>query len=394
MKSFSWIKALCLLGLFLSAAPLGAQTRQETSLYTQTLRKPTVKNAEKFLKKYPSSVYAPKIVRLRDSLVFFALDPEDAAGVLAFRENYPDSYFSPQALERIHIHNTSTLTKEQAREAVGECLDAVGWKKDNVEHILALGPGLYLRILAPDGTQESVRDIPVYSLQDAPGAFSLAMPLEITSPFGGRNYLHFAYLNGDSEYVELLYMPEEDIVQQALFYGNPLPKKEGEPYRIEGQCPEKMEGLQLSAEVGWICSRFAENGSLVQISKADLLTDNAIRWWLEHNPKADTSASRLSFGVLDPESSVVAEFRKARKEKGRGYSAAFFNIRGYTVICSQSRSSGEYSLVWCEPVCKNPKRDKKLNSIYFEGDVLNLFYYKGNSTFKLRISLASKTLRR
>ena len=132
MKSFSWIKALCLLGLFLSAAPLGAQTRQETSLYTRTLRKPTVKNAERFLKKYPSSVYAPKIVRLRDSLVFFSLDPEDAAGVLAFRESYPDSYFSTQALERIHIHNTSTLTKEQAREAAGECLDAVGWKKDNV----------------------------------------------------------------------------------------------------------------------------------------------------------------------------------------------------------------------------------------------------------------------
>ena len=41
-------------------------------------------------------------------------------------------------------------------------------------------------------------------------------------------------------------------------------------------------------------------------------------------------------------------------------------------------------------------RDRFLNSIYFDtdGTTLNLFYYKGNSTFKYRISLASQTLRR
>ena len=390
------MKRLILLLLLMVPVSVFGQTKAETSMYNRTLKRPTVKAAEQFLKKFPESVYAPKVLRLRDSLVFFALGPDDAAGVLEFRKEHPDSFFRPLADERIREHNTSGITHEEALRIAGDCLDAIGWRKDNVEHVLALDSGLDMRILSPTGEYEEARSLSVYSLQDSPAPPVLALPLEVVSPLGGRNYLHFAYLNGNSEYVEVLFLPEEDIVSEAMYYGTAVTAAEGEAYRIEGQSPEMMEGLTLTAEVLWLTGRLRENPSLVPLSHADMLTDESIRWWLAKNPGAHGQASRLSFGRLDPESSIVEAYKKARKEKGRSSNAALFDIRGYTVICAASKSSGEYTLVWCEPVCKNKRNDRFLNSIYFDsdGNTLNLFYYRGNTTFKYRISLASQSIKR
>ena len=361
MKRFCILVILCLTLL----PDAGAQSKGETKQYGKVVGSPSMKAVEKFLKKYPSSVYAPRVQEIKDSL--------------------------------IRIDNTSLITREQAKTLAGECLDAIGWKRNGVEHILALGEGFTLRILSPEGKEEAVRTIPRYSMEEqAPGQATLVIPMEIIAPLGNLYYLHFAYLNGKSEYVELLYLPEEDILNQAIFYGNPMKPGSDEAYKIEGQSPEAIEGLSPTAEVLWLLARFGENPSLVQISKADLLTDGAIKWWMERNPRAETSATRLTFGRLDPESSIVSAYKKCRKEKGRNYNAALFDIRGYTVICSLSKSSGEYALVWCEPVCRNRNRDKFLNTIYFEndGNVLDLFYYKGKSSFKIRISMASQAVRR
>ena len=255
-----------------------------------------------------------------------------------------------------------------------------------MEHVLALDPDLTLRVLSPDGTLEDTRVIPVYTMSSATP--SLVTPMEIISPFGGkRQYIHFAYRGGTDEYVEALYLPEEDLVNQALFYGK------GDGTRIEGQSPEMIEGVNISAEVAWLVARLRENPNLIQISKADILTDDSIQWWLQKNPNARTSAAKLVFGKLDPESSIVEACKKARKEKGSGRSAAIFDIRDYTVICTVS--GGEYTLVWCEPVCRNRKTDAYIRSIYFDNDgtTLNLFYYKGKTTFKKKISLPSRTIR-
>ena len=360
------IHTLLLAAILLIITPLclDAQTKKETSRYKKLMKKPTLAAVEKYLKKYPDDFYAPKVISLRDSLEL--------------------------------MRRTSVTSKERALEIAGECLDAVGWRKDDVEHVLALYPGFVLKILSPEGKEEGFRDIPVHSLSDSPAASRLVQPLEVVAPLGKRNYLHFAYLNGDSEYVEVLYLPDEDIANQALFYGTAIPPKEGETYRIEGESPEWMEGLTLPAETLWLAARLRENPSLVPLAKADILTDASIRWWREKNPRAETSATRLTFGLLDPESSIVAAYKKAAKERGKTYNAALFDIRGYTVICAANKKTGEYTLVWCEPVCKNRGRDKFLNTIYFENDgsTLDLFYYKGKTSFKLRISMASQAVRR
>ena len=313
------LRLLILTAAVLLPASLSAQSKGETSLYAKTVKKPGVKAAEKFLKKYPESVYAPKVLRLRDSVIFFSLDPEDAAGLKDFLKAHPDSPFRDLADERTVRHNTSGIPKEEALATAGDCLDAVGWKKDNKEHVLALEKDFTLRILSPSGELEDTRSIPLHSLQENTLPPSrLALPLEVVAPTGAqRPSLHFAYLNGETEYVEVLYLPEEDILHQAMFYGTPLKPASDGAFRIEGQSPEDIEGLTVTAEVAWLLARFRENPSLVQISKADLLTDNAISWWLEKNPKAHTGSGRVAFGSLDPESSLVAEYRRARKEKGK-----------------------------------------------------------------------------
>ena len=355
MKLLKIIIATALLAIPLS---LGAQTKAETSLYGKTVRKFSVKAADKFLKKYPNSVYAPKVLHLKDSVM----------------------------MAEYMAANVSTMSPDAAMAVAGNAVDAIGWKKDGVEHVLALDPDLTLRVLSPDGTLEDTRVIPVYTMSSATP--SLVTPMEIISPFGGkRQYIHFAYRGGTDEYVEALYLPEEDLVNQALFYGK------GDGTRIEGQSPEMIEGVNISAEVAWLVARLRENPNLIQISKADILTDDSIQWWLQKNPNARTSAAKLVFGKLDPESSIVEACKKARKEKGSGRSAAIFDIRDYTVICTVS--GGEYTLVWCEPVCRNRKTDAYIRSIYFDkdGTTLNLFYYKGKTTFKKKISLPSRTIR-
>jgi len=397
MRKFALL--LTAFGLLLCAGA-SAQDKKEASLYNKTLKKVTLKSTNKFLKKYPASTYAPEIARLRDSLLFFALDPEDAAGVSAFADSYPDSYYSGRAKELILKHNTSLIPHEEALHKAGTCLDAVGWRKDNVEHILALDEGLQLRVLSRDGAPEAAHSIVKYTLQDNPGTPRLVLPMEITNIGGKRFYLHFAYLNegkaGEQEYVEVLYSPETDILNNAMFYGKGLTPKEGETYRIEGQSPENIEGLTLAPEVAWILQNMAVNPSLVPISKADLLTDNAISWWRKMNPKAETSAKKLTFGALDPESSLVAQYKKHRKEKGKSYNCSMFDYRGWTVIVAASRSTGDYLLVWAEPQCKNKNRDKLLNTIYFEsnGTTLDLAYYKGRTTFKIKISMANASVKR
>jgi len=358
MKALHYIFSV---GLILLPLCLGAQTKGETKLYNKTVKAFSVKSADKFLKKYPKSVYAARVQEMNDSVL----------------------------LSEFLEANPSRISPEEADKVAGNAISAIGWKKDGVEKVLALDEGLSLRVLTPEGELIDTRSIPVYTMAESPSALKLVCPLEVTTPFGEkRKYLHFAYRNGDAEYVEALYLPDEDLAYQAIFYGIPI----GDG-RIEGQSPEMMEGVHQTAELTWLAGKLRENPNLVVISKADLLTDESIRWWLSRNPKAETTASKLVFGRLDPESSIVEACKKAGKERGRSYSVALLDIRGYTVLCSVK--GGEYSLIWCEPVCKNKRTDKYIRSYFFESDgtTLDVVYYKGKTTFKNKISLASQSIR-
>lgn len=352
-------KHLIVLLLCAGFIPLSAsaQSKAETSLYKKTVGKFSLKQADKFLSKYPQSVYAPKVQQMKDSVLYLQFVAD----------------------------NVSLLSKEDALGVAGAALDAVGWKQDGKEHVLALDGDFTLRILSPQGQLEETRTLQRYSMEETPEALAIAQNMSVVTPFGPKQlYVYFTYRNGEGEYVEALYRPQEDILSQALFYGTPL----GDG-RIEGQSPELMEGVQQTAEIDWLAARLKENPSLEPISKADLLTDASIRWWLKKNPKAATAA-KLGFGQLDAASSLVEAYRNAPKEKGKTQNIAVFDLRGYTVIVAGNKKGTEYSLIWCEPA----ETGKYIRSYFFENDgtTLDVVYYKGKTTFKNKISLTSGQL--
>lgn len=397
--------------LLICAPVLPAQTKGETTLYAKTLKKPSVKAFDKFLSKYPSSVYALEIMTLRDSTLFSAIDTEDAVAVKAFAEAYPDSPLSGMVASIIEKHNTSPLSHEEAlaaaRAAVPAVQDAAGWRRDNHDFILGLTISegqIHLSILSPaDGTEwtlDEERTIVPYVLGAGMSPSRLAGEAAITA-VGANKYLSFSYLNEASgsteqEYVSVLYNPVDDSATSAMFYGRSLlPKPSDTEYRIEGRTPETLSSGGMSAEQVTLLSSLGANPSLIPIARADELTDESIKWWLEKNPSAQAKASRISFGSLDEESSLVAAYKAARKENGANFNAALFDIRGYTVVCAYSKPTKSYLLVWCEPVCKNKNRDQLLNTIYFENDnTLALYYYKGKTTYKWHLNLATKALRK
>ncbi len=401
MKKLRLIFLALALCLCIDAA---AQTPAETKLYNKTLAKPTVKALNKFLTKYPGSVYAVEIMTLRDSTLFASVDKEDAAAVRAFADEYPDSPLSVQINSHIRRHNTSNVSRADAAAIAGPY--STGWKMDNVDYVVSVRIAddgtIFLSSFNMDGSKAGEdRTITKHELGSTVSTW-LVDSLEVVD-FNSRNMLTFSYINKNSEgvyeYVKVLYDYRNDYTHGAMFYGSSLLENESEnEYRIEGQCLEALSGGVMTAEQVWAMSRIGENKSLVQISKADLLTDESIEWWLSRNPNAltGTSALRLNFGILDSESSLVQAYTKASKEKGDKYNAALFNLRDYTVIVSYSKSSGEYLLVWAEPVCKNKKTDRLLNSIYFEGNgsSLAMFYYHGRKTYKYRVNLSDKVLRK
>ncbi len=381
-----------------------AQTPAETKLYGKTMAKPTVKALNKFLAKYPESVYSLEIQTLRDSTLFAVVDKDDAAAVKAFADSYPDSPLKARIYEHISRHNTSSVSRADAMKIAGT--EAVGWKMDNVDYVVGIS-------ISPDGTislssynmdgTKACGDRVITKHELGSSASTRLVDSLSVVDFNLRKMLTFSYINessdGGQEYVAVLYDYRNDNAYNAMFYGSSLlPEPSAGEYRIEGQCLETLSGGVMTAEQIWAVNRLGGNQNLVPISRADLLTNDSIEWWLSKNSKAVSSsaASRLSFGILDQESSLVHAYGKASKEKGDKYNAALFDLRGYTVVVAYSKSSGEYLLVWCEPVCKNKKTDKLLNTIYFEGNgsSLAMFYYHGRKTYKYRVNLSDKTLRK
>ena len=394
----------------LAMGTLHAQAPAETKLYNKTLKKPSVKAYDKFLKKYPSSVYSIEIRTLKDSTLFAAVDQEDAAAVEAFAAAHPDSPIADRVESVIARHNTSPLTREEAlaalRALAPSAADAVGYRRANRDYALGLAAAdgalaLYRGSLGADGAW-TLADTPAperYTLDSKLSDCRLDGPVELVE-INGKNLLSFNYINSadnnkNIEYVASLYDPEDGSFTHAMFYGRDMSGKDG--LKVEGQCPEALSTL-ATPENAWLLNRINSDPRLVPIVKADALTDDSIAWWLEKNPNAETNASRLNFGALDEESSLVAGFKVARsrdKDSSKSFTAAMMDIRDYTVIVAYSKTYKNYILVWCEPVCKDKNRDKLLNNIYFEDDAnLALFYYKGRTTFKNRINLASRTIRR
>ena len=195
---------------------------------------------------------------------------------------------------------------------------------------------------------------------------------------------------GKAQRTVMTFDPEGENLQAVSFCG-----KYTADGKIEGTSYIDAVASALNPELDYARSLLITDGSLVELSKADEMTDQAIQWWLKNNPRAQSNAGSISFGSVSAESSLVEAYKKAKKETSSGYNAALFNIRGYTVVMVQRKSNGSYVLAWAEPVCKNKNTDQYLNNIYFRSgsdSIIVLFYYKGKRTFNYQLNLANGRL--
>lgn len=389
----------------------GAQTKAETKLYTKTMAKPSVKAYDKFLAKYPESTYALEVLTLRDTKLFEDLDHTDAAAVEAFAQAHISSPIYDQINALVEKLNTTDIDRAGALSIVkalaSGATDAVAFRKTGVDHVYGISAGekieLYSCLKNAEGEWTIEKTIPVekYTLDAALATTALVGELELAS-INSKKYIAFNYLNSDKsstnvEFVATVYDFREDALTNAMFYGKSMAGK-NDLYKIEGQCPEALNTGAIMAESAFLLNRINADENLVPIAKADALADDAIAWWLEKNPTAQTKGNRLTFGTLDPECALIQGYQKTGsrdKINSSAYGAAMFNMRGYTVIVAYSKSAKNYMLVWAEPVCKNKKTDRLLNNIYFrDANTINMFYYKGNTTFDYDVNLSSKSIKR
>ena len=372
------------LALLLAAAPLCAQKKAETKLYDKTLAKPSLEAFDKFLKKYPSSVYAEDILARRDTLL--NISPYDMAQAAAIA--------GPLLPE-----DTEFLAIADRREAV-----------DRIYAVCLGGPEMLIaldvvRIVTfqlekDEWVQESVYDAP--AAPDGDAAYRHFVDSTGVMTIRGTRYLHFHYLldnleSSEQTYVAAAYAPQTDEFGCVSFYGlNKRMSNESVPYRLSGRINETvLTGL----EHPWmrlLLQEVRDNPLLEEIPENFYLTDAAIQWWLDVNPEALTSATHLKFNILPEGCSLIEEYNKAKGKKNSSkYTAAMFDHRDYTVIVVYQKDDKNYVLAWAEPECKDHYRDRLLNSISFDdANTLSMAYYHGNRTFKYRLNLTSKNLRR
>ena len=261
---------------------------------------------------------------------------------------------------------------------------------------------LYTAVMGEDGwSLADSYESPTAALSSEGAARSF---VDSTAVFeiGGERYFRFNFLTkaADSDkmsYTAATWSPAGDAYSEVVFEGHDiLQPGEGLPFHIEGRVNENSIMNPGRPEAKLMTAAMNENPCLEQIPAGDYLTDAAIDWWLEQNPDATTSATKLNFNILPENSSLVEQFEASRDKKSSSrYTAALFDIRGYSVIVVKQKQDGNYVLAWAEPECEDHYRDRLLNSITFEdANTLEMFYYHGNRHFDYKLNLTSKTVKR
>lgn len=402
----------CLFALSCCAAEtLVAQSKAETKLYNTVLAKGDLKSANKFLAKFPNSAYAPKVQRLKDSIVFNSLDANDVLAYISFVEQNPKSHFKGAANEKIEQLNTSSITDAQALEIAQQAglakesiLSATGVKNRNKENVIAiLAPqnGYYtLAVIAQNnGNWEKLAQVeePVYTNDADLEQFSV-LPQSKAVTINGAQHLYFAYTNSSNktdkksnipnnncELAVNLYSLDDNSIYNALFSGK---MENGTLY---GSTMESTQsGLMANPQQAYLLRALAKMENLKPYDKELFRTQETIQWWYENNPQ---NSGNMQFGII-PDNSELAENFKAYKEKEEvgQYTVAMFDICHNTVVVVYNKEDKKYSLALCQkiPVEKN---DVELGSFYGEkGNTLVLYYYKGKSSIKKRLNLGSKRM--
>ena len=397
MKYFRTVLLLAIFSLLFT--PLFAQKKGETKLFKTTIAKGDTTSFNKFLAKYPNSVYAPTIQAKKDSLI----------------KSYNTTIYSKEEAGRIFSENVAAA----ANKVYGIDFVALSARKNNKEYIVGvIAPGKddpsTLQIVridetAPGQWQESFsNNASRYMQDDNLKLFSMASIDDIfngkTTPqeviIDGEKHICFYHLNYTEGTDERSGWPNNtaELVANLVSLGDgtlfsSIYAGERNGNEIEGSCADIAQvGIMATPQMNWLMRSFGKSTQLKPFDKEKELTKKAIQWWYDNNPQGST---RLNFGVLEENHPIVKRFLEDKYiESSKSNRATFFEIMGTTVICNYNKGTKQYLLLHCEKQPSDPQKEKSLNTLYFEKDnTIVLYYYKGKQAIKERIDLNAKTKR-
>ena len=392
-----------------AATPADAQSKSETKLYNTVLAKKDIKTANKFLAKFPNSTYTHTVQRIKDSIVFHALDNNDVTAYMNFVKDNPKSAFVPQANGKIELLNTSSISNPEAFAIATqygipaeEILGIKGVKNLNKEHVVVIqkpqnGNYTIVTLIQNNGTWEQAASLtePVYTNDYQLNTIKLSPEL-YSATVGGTQHLFFAYTNSSTEadkrsnipnnnieYVANLYSLTDNAIYNVLYSGKHIGDE------IFGSTMDSAQGgMMATPQTTWLMRHLRANHNLKPFDKSLFLTQQTIEWWYENNPK---NAGNLQFGVIPEESELVNRFKEYKEKENVGqYTVAMFDICHNTVVVVYNKADKKYSLALCQPIPMN-NTSLELGSFYGEkGNTLVLYFYKGKETIKKRLNLGSK----
>lgn len=401
-----------------------AQTKAETKLYNTTKSKEDIKSINKFLAKFPNSVYANEITKLKDSITFFKLNKNDVTAYMNFVQECPNSYYLSAAYKEIERLNTSSISDAQSKEIAaayfgGSAPDkyiAKSVKYLNNENIVLVwenkGNGSYnIEVLTQNGNNWNKSNSLTenkYILDDNLKEFEFVESCKVVN-ISGEQYLQFSYTNRSNkvdnrskiannnvEYIVNIYSIKDNSVFCAMYSGLCDLEQAAQPFNqqgfaIYGKCNDTAGGgMYATDQMKHLIKEISNNSKLQPLDKERFLTQETIQWWYNNNPEG---AKQLKFGAMEKENPIAIAFEQStQKEKVGDKIVNFFDIFGTTVIVAYDRVDKTYALVWCEPVAVK-KSDAELSNLYQEKQsVIALVYYKGNTVYKKRINLNSRAI--
>jgi hypothetical protein len=418
-------------GLFLVATLLlvslsfaNAQTKGETKLYNTTIAKGDLKSLNKFLAKYPTSVYAPEITKLKDSITFFNLNSNDVVAYMEFCKQHPESYYLYAANKKIQELNTSSISDAEAREIAarfyGKSIPTEyitkSVKNFNKENVVVIAPlkgisSYRIEVITQNGSNWEISNTLTenkYILDDNLNILEFVGECKVVT-INGEQYIEYAYTNrsdkvdqrtrlanNNAEYILNLYSIDHNSVFSAMYSGvtdinvTALPF-DNEEFIIYGKCNDTAGGgMYATDQMKHLLRDISGNKKLQPFDKQRFLTQETIQWWYDNNPE---KAKTLKFGTIDKDNPIAIAFEQStQKEKVGNKIVNYFDIFNTTVIVSYDRGEKTYALIWCEPVPVK-KSDAELSNLYGEkNSIIALLYYKGNTAYKKRINLNSRII--
>ena len=414
MKTIFKTLAICATIWGIASADALAQSKAETKLYNTVMTKRDLKNANKFLNKFPSSQYAPAVQKVKDSIVFYGLDKNDVTAYITFLNNNPKSFYASAANARIVELNTSTISAEQALEAAAAAglqkeaiAAAAGVKNRNNEYVAVLAApaasskNFKLILLSNSNGAWSISDEiseNVYTNDYDLNEFALKEALKPVT-IKGLQYLYFGYTNSsshvdkrsniannDCELVLNLYSMDDKTVYNILYSG-----KTQDGILYGNSMDAEQAGAGATEQQAYLIGQLDQIDYLKPYEAERFMAQDLIQWWYKNNP---ANSKDVAFGLIPQNSPIIDLFSKSKdKEKVGNFTVALLeHVFGNTIIVVLNNESKQYSLAMCQATPKSDK-DLELNTFYGEkGNILALYYFKGKTSVKKRLNLMSKKL--